>query len=126
MSPASEPTAEPATPAGLRTRPAPDVPRWIVLLLVLAALCGAGAANALPAGAELRTAAPASDLGCETFDPAAAETGLPGRTRRHRTRVRPAPARRRPRTARRRIRAGVPAPVPAPRGDALRRVVMRC
>ncbi|MGW6389157.1 hypothetical protein ACWFR1_01345 [Streptomyces sp. NPDC055103] len=122
------PTAEPATPAGRRTRPAPGARRWAVLLLVLTALLGTGAAGALTGGAELRAAAaaPASDAGAETFDPAAAEAGLPGRARRHRTRVRPAPGARRPRTAGRRSRTAAPAPVPAPRGDAPRRVVMRC
>ncbi|MFB7590745.1 hypothetical protein [Streptomyces sp. NPDC056169] len=122
-----EPTAEPATPAGRRTRPAPGARRWIALLLVLTALFGAGAAHALPGGAELRAAAagPAPDTGGETCEPAAAEAGLPGRTRRHRTRLRPAPARRRPRTARRSRTTG-PAPVLAPRGDAPRREVMRC
>ncbi|MEU3482824.1 hypothetical protein ACI2LO_14345 [Streptomyces sp. NPDC033754] len=119
------PTTEPAIPAGRRTRPAPGAHRWVALLLILTALFGAGAANALPGGAELRAAAPASDTGGETFDPAAAEAGLPGRARRHRTRVRPAPARRR-RTARRRSRTTGPAPVPAPRGGAPRREVMRC
>ncbi|MFE4618147.1 hypothetical protein ACFRJ7_18835 [Streptomyces sp. NPDC056747] len=115
-----EPTTEPAIPAGRRTRPAPGAHRWVALLLILTALFGAGAANALPGGAELRAAAaPASDTGGETIDPAAAEAGLPGRARRHRTRVRPAPAGRRPRTT-------GPAPVPAPRGDAPRREVMRC
>ncbi|MFF8837134.1 hypothetical protein [Streptomyces sp. NPDC015130] len=128
MSPVPEPTAPPATPAGCWTRPAPGGPRWVALLLILVALLGAGAAGALTGGVELRpaTAAPASDQGCETFDPAAAEAGLPGRARRHRTRLRPAPARRRPRTARRRTRTAGPAPVPTPRGDAPRRVVMRC
>ncbi|MFE5711595.1 hypothetical protein ACFQ7J_12365 [Streptomyces sp. NPDC056501] len=124
-----EPTAEPAIPAGRRTRPAPAAHRWVALLLILTALFGAGAANALTGGAELRAAAaPASDTGGETFDPAASEAGLPGRARRHRTRVRPAPAGRRPRTARRRSRTTgpAPAPVPAPRGDAPRREVMRC
>ncbi|MFI9208232.1 hypothetical protein ACIGW7_08820 [Streptomyces sp. NPDC053253] len=127
MSPVPEPTAEPAIPAGRRTRPAPGAHRWVALLLILTALFGAGAANALPGGAELRSAAaaPASDTGGETFDPAAAEAGLPGRARRHRTRVRPAQARRRPRTARRSRTTG-PAPVPAPRGGAPRREVMRC
>ncbi|WP_314612434.1 hypothetical protein [Streptomyces stackebrandtii] len=120
-----EPTAEPAIPAGRRTRPAPGAHRWVALLLILTALFGAGAANALPGGAELRAAAPASDTGGETFDPAAAEAGLPGRARRHRTRVRPAPARRR-RAARRRSRTTGPAPVSAPRGGAPRREVMRC
>ncbi|MEU1866078.1 hypothetical protein [Streptomyces gardneri] len=128
MSPVPEPTATPANPAGRRTRPAPGGPRWLALLLILAALLGAGAAGALAGGVELRaaTAAPASDQGGETFDPAAAEAGLPGRARRRRTRLRPAPARRRPRTARRRSRTPAPAPVPTPRGDAPRRVVMRC
>ncbi|WP_229832176.1 hypothetical protein [Streptomyces narbonensis] len=125
-----EPTATPATPAGRRTRPAPGGPRWVALLLILATLLGAGAANALTGAVELRPAsaapAPAPDQGGETFDPAAAEAGLPGRARRHRTRVRPTPPRRRPRTARRRSRTAAPAPVSTPRGDALRRVVMRC
>ncbi|MFD8975441.1 hypothetical protein [Streptomyces sp. NPDC059593] len=122
-----EPTTEPAIPAGRRTRPAPGAHRWVALLLILTALFGAGAANALPGGAELRAAAaPASDTGGETTDPAAAEAGLPGRARRHRTRVRPAPAGRRPRIAGRRPRTTGPAPVPAPRGDAPRREVMRC
>ncbi|WP_405859246.1 hypothetical protein OG361_32555 [Streptomyces sp. NBC_00090] len=128
MSPAPEPTAEPATPAGRRTRSAPGAGRWIALLLILTALLGTGASNALSGGPELRppAVAPASDPGGETYDPAAAEAGLPGRTRRHRTGVRPVPVRRRPRTNRRRTRTAAPAPVPAPRGDALRRVVMRC
>ncbi|QES18914.1 hypothetical protein DEJ46_07305 [Streptomyces venezuelae] len=132
MSPVPEPTATPATPAGRRTRPVPGGPRCVALLLILVALLGAGAANALTGAVELRPAtsapapAPAPDQGGETFDPAAAEAGLPGRARRHRTRVRPTPARRRPRTARRRSRGAAPAPVPSPRGDALRCVVMRC
>lgn len=128
MSPVPEPTATPATPAGRRPRLAPGGTRWVAFFLILTALFGAGAAYALPGGAELRAAAaaPASDPGAETFDPAAAEAGLPGRARRHRTRVRPVPPRRRPRAARRRSRTTAPAPVPAPRGDALRRVVMRC
>ncbi|MFE1902088.1 hypothetical protein ACFW96_00260 [Streptomyces gardneri] len=123
-----EPTATPAIPAGRRTRPAPGGTRWLALLLILAALLGAGAAGSLAGGAELRaaTAAPASDQGGETFDPAAAEAGLPGRARRRRTHLRPAPPRRRPRTARRRSGTAAPAPVPTPRGDAPRRVVMRC
>ncbi|MEU7070378.1 hypothetical protein AB0B30_18950 [Streptomyces narbonensis] len=122
-----EPTATPAIPAGRRTRPAPGGPWWVALLLILATLLGAGAANALTGAVELRPAsAPAPDQGGETFDPAAAEAGLPGRARRHRTRVRPTLPRRRPRTARRRSRTAAPAPVPTPRGDALRRVVMRC
>ncbi|MFH9727313.1 hypothetical protein ACH4M4_30735 [Streptomyces sp. NPDC017254] len=121
-------TCAPATPAGRRARPGPGPRRWTVLLLVLAALLGTGAAALLTGGAEMRPAAasPASDPGAETHDPAAAEAGLPGRGRRHRTGVRPARGRHRPRTARRPSRTAAPAPVPAPRGDALRCVVMRC
>ncbi|WP_329620343.1 hypothetical protein OG357_07165 [Streptomyces sp. NBC_01255] len=132
MSPVPEPTATPATPAGRRTRLAPGGSWWVALFLILTTLFGTGAANALPGGAELRVAAaapasaPASDPGAETFDPAAAEAGLPGRTRRHRTPVRPVPPRHHPRPARRRSRTTAPAPVPAPRGGAPRRVVMRC
>ncbi|MFF1506578.1 hypothetical protein [Streptomyces sp. NPDC058326] len=123
-------TGAPATPAGARTRPARGggYP-WIVLFLVLLALVGTGTAGVLPGGAEFRTAAaaPAPDPHGETHDPAAAEAGPPRRARRHRTGIRPAPARRHPRTGRRRpSRTAAPAPVPAPRGDALRRVVMRC
>ncbi|MFE8940771.1 hypothetical protein ACFYNX_25225 [Streptomyces sp. NPDC007872] len=126
MSPAPEPTAAPAAPAGRRARPGRH--RRVVLLLVLAALFGAGApallsgASPLPAAA----AAPASDPGGETHDQAAADTALPGRTRRHCGGLRPAGTRRRPRVRRGRRRDPLPAPVPASRADALRCVVMRC
>ncbi|MFD8210442.1 hypothetical protein ACFV2S_29050 [Streptomyces sp. NPDC059695] len=117
MSPARPTPAAPALPAGRRHR-------WIALLLVLAALYGAGAAAALPA-AETRAAAatPASDPGGETHEPAGTEAALPGRARRHGTRPRPAGPRPRARRSR-----GLrhPAPAPAPRGDALRCPVMRC
>ncbi|QES11936.1 hypothetical protein DEJ45_05715 [Streptomyces venezuelae] len=128
MSPVHRTTRAPAAPAGRPARPRPARRRWIVLLLVVAALFGTGAAATLTGGAELRPAAasPASDTGGETHDPAAAEAGLPGRTRRHRTGARPAPGHRHPRGARRSSRTTVPAPGPAPRGDALRCVVMRC
>lgn len=93
MSPVHRTTRAPAGPAGRPARPRPARRRWIVLLLVVAALFGTGAAATLTGGAELRPAAasPASDTGGETHDPAAAEAGLPGRTRRHRTGARPAP-----------------------------------
>ncbi|MFF0273777.1 hypothetical protein [Streptomyces sp. NPDC004330] len=100
-----------------------------MLLLVLVALLGTGTAGVLTGGAELRPAAasPASDAGGETHDTAATEAGLPGRSRRHRTGLRPVrrPGRHRP-GARNPRRIPAPAPVPAPRGDALRCVVMRC
>ncbi|MFE5589542.1 hypothetical protein [Streptomyces sp. NPDC056549] len=126
MSPARPTPAAPATPAGRRARPDPGRHRWIALLLVLAALFGAGAATALPV-AETRAAAaaPASDPGGETHDPAGTEAGLPGRTRRPGTGLRPAgpgPRAHGPRGH----RHPAPAPGPAPRGDALRCVVMRC
>ncbi|MEV7375649.1 hypothetical protein AB0O51_32750 [Streptomyces sp. NPDC090301] len=132
MSPAPEPTtAPPATPAGrpARTRPGCVKAGWVVLLLVLTALIGTGAAGALTGGAELRPAAasPAPDPGGETHDPAGTEAGLPGRTRRHRTGIRPVRRPRRPPYgARDRRRTPAHAPVPGPRGDALRCVVMRC
>ncbi|WP_338492292.1 hypothetical protein [Streptomyces sp. SJL17-4] len=99
-----------------------------MVLLVLAALLGTGAAGALTGGAELRPAAsPASDSSGETHDPAATEAGLPGRSRRHRTGIRPVRRPRRlPYAARNRRRTPAPTPFPAPRGDALRCVVMRC
>ncbi|MFE3068278.1 hypothetical protein [Streptomyces sp. NPDC059247] len=128
MSPTSGPPAAPATPAGLRTRPAHrGGHRWIALLLVLAALLGAGAATST-GGAEARsaTAAPAPDPGTETYEPTAPVTGLPPRPRRHATGLYsgrpPLPhhgGRRPPRTP-------APAPVPGPRGEAPRCVVMRC
>ncbi|MFB7543447.1 hypothetical protein ACFC0N_26580 [Streptomyces zaomyceticus] len=128
MSPVHRTTRVPATPAGRRPRPGPRRRWWTVLLLVLAALLGTGAAAMLTGGAEARpaVASPAPDPGAESHDPAAAEAALPGRGRRHRTGVRPALARHRSRTARRPSRAAAPVPVPAPRGDALRCVVMRC
>ncbi|WP_329284724.1 hypothetical protein [Streptomyces sp. NBC_00691] len=140
MSPAPEPTtAPPATPAGgpararaTHGRPACTAPErgrlWVVLLLVLAALLGTGAAGVLTGG-ELRPAAasPASDPSGETHDPAGTEAGLPGRSRRHRTGIRPVRRPRRlPHGARDRRRTRAAAPVPAPRGDTLRCVVMRC
>ncbi|RSS33648.1 hypothetical protein, partial [Streptomyces sp. WAC08241] len=84
MSPAPEPTAAPAAPAGRRARPGRH--RWVVLLLVLAALFGAGAPALLSGASPLpaATTAPASDPGGETHDQAAADTALPGRARRHR------------------------------------------
>ncbi|MCX4984529.1 hypothetical protein [Streptomyces sp. NBC_00572] len=127
MSPAPDPTPAPATPAGRPARPDPRGRRWIVLLLVLAALFGTGA-GLLTGGAELRPAAasPASDPSGETHEPAATEAGLPGRSRRHRTGLRPVRPQRLWRGAGRHHRTPAPAPVPAPRGDALRCVVMRC
>ncbi|MFC8491252.1 hypothetical protein ACFUJU_10675 [Streptomyces sp. NPDC057235] len=125
MSPAPEPTAAPAAPAGRRARPGRH--RWIVLLLVLAALFGTGAPALLSGAAPLpAVAAPASDPGGETHDQTAAGTALPARTRRHRTGSRPTGPRRRNRARRGRRRNPLPAPVPAPREDALRCVVMRC
>ncbi|MFJ4870247.1 hypothetical protein [Streptomyces sp. NPDC088757] len=125
MSPAPEPTAAPAAPAGRRARPGRH--RWVVLLLVLAALFGAGAPALLSGASPLpATAAPAPDPGGETHDQAAADTALPGRTRRHHRGLRPTRTRRRPRVRRRRRRDPLPAPVPASRADALRCVVMRC
>ncbi|MFJ5832630.1 hypothetical protein [Streptomyces sp. NPDC093089] len=120
-------TGGPARTAGGPVRPGAGRHRWAVLLLVLGALFGAGAAGAL-GGGELRpaTAAPASDAGGETHEPAAGEVWLPGRARRHRRGVRPASGRRRPRGARGPLRDSAPTPVPAPRGDALGCVVMRC
>ncbi|MGW9449038.1 hypothetical protein [Streptomyces sp. NPDC055632] len=123
MSPAPEPTAAPAAPAGRRTRPGRH--RWVVLLLVLAALFGTGATAPLSGAAPLPAAAPASDPGGETHDQAAG-TALPARTRRHRTGPRPTGPRRRNPERRGRRRDPLPAPVPAPREDALRCVVMRC
>ncbi|MER5307333.1 hypothetical protein ABT034_06030 [Streptomyces sp. NPDC002773] len=125
MSPAPEPPAGPATTVGRRIRRRRP---WITLLLVLAALLGTGAAATLTGGAELRpaTAAPAPDPSGETQDPAATEAGLAGRSRRHRTGLRPVRPRHAPHGARRHRRTPAPAPVPAPRGDALRCVVMRC
>ncbi|MFF5920657.1 hypothetical protein ACFY8C_20280 [Streptomyces flavochromogenes] len=138
MSPAPEPTtAPPATPAGSPARarpgcggrcPAPGRRLWVVLLLVLAALFTTGAGT-LTGGAELRPAAasPASDPSGETHDPAGTEAGLPGRSRRQRTGIRPSRRPRRlPYGARYRRRNPADAPLPAPRGDALRCVVMRC
>ncbi|MFG3041681.1 hypothetical protein ACGFYZ_32745 [Streptomyces sp. NPDC048330] len=127
MSPASGPNPAPASPAARRARPERGRHRWIALLLVLAALFGAGAAATLPGGgAEFRSAAfPASDPGGETHDPASTEAGLAGRGRRHGTGLRPIGSRPGPHRAR--GLRWTPAPVvPAPRGDALRRVVMRC
>ncbi|MFJ2784560.1 MULTISPECIES: hypothetical protein [unclassified Streptomyces] len=128
MSPASGPPAAPATPAGLRTRPAHRRGhRWIALLLVLAALLGTGAATSI-GGAEARpaSAAPAPDPGTESYEPAAPATGLPPRPRRHTTGLRsgrpPLPHH----GGRRSHRAPAPAPVPGPRGGAFRCVVMRC
>ncbi|MGW2300665.1 hypothetical protein [Streptomyces sp. NPDC001809] len=116
--------------ANRNPRPRPVPPLRFVLLLLLVALLGTGAAGALTGGTELRPAAasPASDPGGgETHDPAATEAGLPGRSRRHRTGIRPVRRPGRPRhAARDPRRAPAPAPVPAPRGDALRCVVMRC
>ncbi|MGW0029936.1 hypothetical protein ACWDXD_08890 [Streptomyces sp. NPDC003314] len=119
MSPVPEPIAGPAVPAGRRARPGRR--RWVVLLLVLAALFGTGAPALLPGTSPLpaAAAAPASDPVGETHDQAAADTAVPGRTRRHRTRPRP-------HAHGRRHRRKPSAPVPAPRGDALRCVVMRC
>ncbi|MFF5452057.1 hypothetical protein ACFY40_12550 [Streptomyces sp. NPDC012950] len=122
MSPVPEPTAAPAAPAGRRARPGRH--RWFVLLLVLAALFGTGApallsgTSPLPAAA----AAPASDPVGETHDQAAAGTAVPGRTRRHRTGLRPH-ARREHRRNHSRKHRRKPS---APRGNALRCVVMRC
>ncbi|MFJ4343458.1 hypothetical protein [Streptomyces sp. NPDC088915] len=125
MSPAPEPTAVPAAPVGRRARPGRR--RWVVLLLVLTALFGAGAPALLSGASPLpAAAAPVSDPGGETHDQAATDTALPGRTRRHRTGLRPTGTRRRPRTHRRRRRDPLPAPVPASRADTLRCVVMRC
>ncbi|WP_411072666.1 hypothetical protein [Streptomyces sp. cmx-4-25] len=123
MSPAPEPSAAPAAPAGRRARP-DGHRRLVVLLLVLAALLGTGAAALLPGAAQPRAAAaaPASDPGGETHDQAATEAALPARTRRRRARPRPAGPRRGPHGRRDRRRN----PVPAPRGDPLRCVVMRC
>ncbi|MGA5067604.1 hypothetical protein ACPB9E_28165 [Streptomyces exfoliatus] len=127
MSPVPEPPEPPAVPAGRAVRPDRGSRRWIVLLLVLAALLGTGAAATLTGGAELRpAAAPAPDPSGEIHDPAATDAGLPGRSRRRRTRLRPVRPRRRPHAVRRRVRTPFPAPVAAPRGDALRCVVMRC
>ncbi|KQX50947.1 MULTISPECIES: hypothetical protein [unclassified Streptomyces] len=127
MSPQPVPTVAPATPAGRPPRPERGRHRWIALLLVLAALFGSGAAT-VSGGAELRpaTAAPASDPGGETHDTAATEAGLPGRARRHRTGLRPVRPAHLRRGGRDHRDAPAPAPVPAPRGDALRCVVMRC
>ncbi|MFF9852095.1 hypothetical protein [Streptomyces litmocidini] len=127
MSPAHQTPAAPAAPAGHRARPARGRHRWIALLLVLAALLGAGAAAALPV-AETRaaTAAPASDPVGETHDPAGAVAGLPGRTRAHRAHFRAVGSGPRPHGPRGPRRTPAPAPVPAPRGAALRCVVMRC
>ncbi|WP_225803066.1 hypothetical protein [Streptomyces sp. NK15101] len=124
MSPAHQSPPAPATPAGRRACPDRGRHRWIALLLVLTALFGAGTAAALPV-AETRAAAaaPASDPGGETHDPADSEAGLPGRSRAHRAHPRPAGPGPRPGGPR---RTPAPAPVPAPRGDALRCVVMRC
>ncbi|MEW1902422.1 hypothetical protein [Streptomyces sp. NPDC086147] len=125
MSPAPEPTAAPAAPAGRRTRPGHHR-RVVVLLLVLAALFGAGAPAPLSgASPPPAAAAPTSDPGGETHDQAAG-TALPARTRRHRTGLRPTGPRRRNRERRGRRRDPLPAPVTAPREDALRCVVMRC
>ncbi|WP_030686563.1 hypothetical protein [Streptomyces globisporus] len=127
MSPAHQTSAEPAAPAGDRACPARGRHRWIALLLVLAALFGAGAAAGLPV-AETRAgaAAPASDPGGETHDPVGAVAGLPGRTRTHRAHLRAVGPVPRPPGPRGRRRTPAPAPAPAPRGDALRCVVMRC
>ncbi|MCX5229842.1 hypothetical protein ABZY16_29100 [Streptomyces sp. NPDC006553] len=100
-----------------------------MLLLVLAALIGTGAAGTLTGGAELRPAAasPASDPSGETHDPAGTEAGLAGRSRRHRTGLRPVRRPRRlPHGARVPRRTAADPSVPGPRGDALRCVVMRC
>ncbi|MEV6246641.1 hypothetical protein AB0M38_10595 [Streptomyces sp. NPDC051742] len=129
MSPAPEPPEPPAVPAGGPVRQDRGPRRWIVLLLVLAALLGTGAAATLTGGAELRpAAAPVSDPSGEIHDPAGAEAGLPGRSRRRRTRLRPVRPRPGPRlyAVRRLVRIPFPAPVVAPRGAALRCVVMRC
>ncbi|MEU2230493.1 hypothetical protein [Streptomyces vietnamensis] len=128
MSPARQTPAAPAVPAGRRARPDRVWHRWIALLLVLAALFGAGLATALPV-AETRAAAaaaPASDPGGEAHDQAATPAGLPGRARRYGTRLRPFGPRARPHGPRFHPRVPAPAPAPAPRGDALRCVVMRC
>lgn len=128
MSPAFGPPAAPATPAGLRTRPAHrGGHRWIALFLVLAALLGTGAATPT-GGAEARpaTAAPASDPGTETYEPAAPATGLPPRPRRHATGLPSGRPLLRHLGGRRPHRAPGPAPVPGPRGEAPRCVVMRC
>ncbi|MFC9392105.1 hypothetical protein ACFTWS_02940 [Streptomyces sp. NPDC057027] len=126
MSPAHRTPDPPATPAGRRTRPDRGRHRWIAVLLVLAALLGAGAAAALPV-AETRAAAaaPASDPGGETHDHGATEAGLPGRARRQDTGLRPAGPGPRPHGPHR-DPAPTPDPAPAPHGDALRCVVMRC
>ncbi|MFD3332032.1 hypothetical protein ACFWV1_05155 [Streptomyces sp. NPDC058700] len=128
MSPAPEPTVEPATPAGRPARPDRRRRPWVTLLLILAALLGAGAGATLTGGAELRpaSAAPAPDPGGETHDPASTEAGLAGRSRRHRTGLRPVRPRHPAFGGRRHRRIPAPAPVPAPRGDVLRCVVMRC
>ncbi|SEC06964.1 hypothetical protein [Streptomyces sp. TLI_105] len=126
MSPAHQTPPAPAAPAGHRARPAGGRHRWIALLLVLAALFGAGAAALPVAETRAAAAAPASDPGGETHDPAGTVAGLPGRARTHRAhlrRVGPVP---RPRGPRGHRRTPAPAPAPAPRGDALRCVVMRC
>ncbi|MFF7438688.1 hypothetical protein [Streptomyces sp. NPDC008122] len=124
MSPAHQTPAAPAIPAGRRTRPDRGRHRWIAVLLVLAALFGAGTAAALPV-AETRAAAaaPASDPGGETHDHGATEAGLSDRARRQDTGLRPAGPGPRPHGPR---RGPAPDPVPAPHGDALRCVVMRC
>ncbi|MER7540178.1 hypothetical protein ABTX77_36180 [Streptomyces sp. NPDC097704] len=124
MSPAHQTPDAPATPAGRRARPDRGRHRWIAVLLVLAALFGAGTAAALPV-AETRAAAaaPASDPGGETHDHGATEAGLPDRARRQDTGLRPAGPGPRPHGPR---RGPAPDPVPAPHGDALRCVVMRC
>ncbi|MYS10198.1 hypothetical protein GTW71_28050, partial [Streptomyces sp. SID6041] len=71
----------PPGPANRNPCPRPVPPLRLVLLLLLVALLGTGAAGVLAGGSELRPAAasPASDLGGgETHDPAATEAGLPG------------------------------------------------
>ncbi|MFI8826279.1 hypothetical protein [Streptomyces sp. NPDC053431] len=92
----------------------------LAVLLVLAALLGAGAGAGLPgAESEPRSVSAAADPGAESHDAAETEAAPPIRGVR-----RPAP----PRAARCAPPGGdaVPVPVPSAQGDAPRSAVMRC
>ncbi|MFE0643998.1 hypothetical protein ACFW2Y_20640 [Streptomyces sp. NPDC058877] len=126
MSTAPEQSAAPATPAGRPARPDRGRQRWIVLLLVLAALFGTGTAATVPTVEASTAVAPAADPGGETHDPAATEAGPSARARRHGAGLRPVTSEVRPHGGP--SRPGIPASaaVPVPFGDVPRCVVMRC
>ncbi|MET8504984.1 hypothetical protein ABZV60_10070 [Streptomyces sp. NPDC004787] len=95
----------------------------LAVLLVLAALLGAGTGGATAGETEPRPVSAAADPGGETHETAAPQTAAPVR-RAHR---RPAPP---PRSARPAVPESAPAPAPRPvptaSGTAPRSAVMRC